>query len=296
MVEVFEFLPPPLGLQRFVKYIWTLEGKASSHTPYYHKALVDGCSQLLFAYQGGFTPLNSQDHQGPLLKSCLVAQSTTSQTYQLTEDFKVFGVCLYPFTVPYTSGVDGRDFIGRLYASYEMPGKLMSDVDMNIARLDHHDDRLGLLTDLFQPYQRQPEPRVLTVIRQMFHAQGPESITRVLRTSGMSSRHLQRQFKRYTGYTPKQLVRILRMQLTLSEQPDQPLSDIAAQTDYYDQSHLSNEFKSLAGTTPRAYFSGTDSATQWRQEGEEVAFFQSTGQKPLYHSAKLRPENTNGDD
>lgn len=296
MVDAFEFLPPPASLQRFVKYIWILEGKASLHSPYDHKALVDGCTQLLFAYQGGFTSLNVNGEQGPHLRSCLVAQSTTSQTYRLTEDFSLFGVCLYPFSIPFVSGIDGRDFIGRHYAPNELFGALMSDVELKMARLNHHDDRLALIIDLFRPFQKKPEPRILPIIREMFRAHSPDALARVLSTSGLSDRHLQRQYKRYTGFTPKQLMRILRMQLTLSEQSGQSLSDIAAQADYYDQSHLTNEFKSLAGTTPRAYFSGTDPASQWRQKGEEVAFFQSTRQKPLYYSAKLRPENKNGDD
>lgn len=296
MVEAFEFLPPPACLQRFIKYLWVLRGKASFQAPYAHKALVDGCSQLLFAYQGCFTRLNAQGHPGPSETSCLVAQSTTSQIYRITEDFSLFGVCLYPFTIPFVTGIDGRDFIGRQFSPGELPGTFKSDVASNRERLMHHDERLTLIDKLFQPYLGKYEPSVLRIIRGMFCAQSPETIARVLNASDISSRHLQRQFKRYTGFTPKQLSRILRMQLTLSEQSDQPLSDIAARTDYYDQSHFTNEFRSLAGTTPRAYFSGADPATLWRQKGEEVAFFQSTDQKPPYYSAKTRPENNHGDD
>ena len=250
---------------------------------------------MLFAYQGCFTRLNTQGHPGPSVTSCLVAQSTTSQVYQLTDDFSLFGVCLYPFTIPFVTGIDGRDFIGRHFALRDLPGSFMSDVALNRGRLMHHNERLALIGKLFQPYQRQREPSVLSTIRGMFCAQDPETIATVLNGSELSSRHLQRQFKRYTGFTPKQLSRILRMQLVLSERSGQPLADIAARTDYYDQSHFTNEFRRLAGTTPRAYFSGADPATQWRQKGEEVAFFQSTGQEPPYYSAKPRPENPHGD-
>lgn len=299
MLDTFEFLSPPAHLQKFVKYLWVIEGTASVQAPYHHRALVDGCTQLLFEYRGGFQRLQQNGQQSPRLKSALVAQTTTSLIYRITEDFSLFGICLYPFSIPYLMGIDGRDFIDGCFAPGEVFGGSMPDLEQAMLQADRHDGRLALTEELFRPYlNRMPdsEPTIFAILRDMFQAQKPDALNDLVHPETISSRHLQRQCKRYTGFTPKQLARILRMQLTLSEGSSQSLSGIAADGSYYDQSHFTNEFRVLAGTTPNDYFTGSQLDARWRWKGEEVAFFQSNVKPEHYPTGSANQENTDGDD
>lgn len=73
---------------------------------------------------------------------------------------------------------------------------------------------------------------------------------------GVSPRHLVAEYARHTGLTPKYFARIRRLQAAIGRigfaaAPE--WAGVAAVCGYYDQSHLINEFKALAGVTPTEY-------------------------------------------
>ena len=67
--------------------------------------------------------------------------------------------------------------------------------------------------------------------------------------------NLLRQFKQYTGLSPINYLITLRIQTAkeLMITTDLPLVQIALESGFYDQSHFSNCFVKLVGTTPKAY-------------------------------------------
>lgn len=86
--------------------------------------------------------------------------------------------------------------------------------------------------------------------------------------TGYTERHVQNLFRRWVGITPKQYARISRFQRLLQNLavnaaedpamlsaplPEPDWAQMALATGYYDQSHMANEFRALAGTTPGAY-------------------------------------------
>lgn len=73
---------------------------------------------------------------------------------------------------------------------------------------------------------------------------------------GVSNRHLNRAFQNAVGIGPKQFVRILRFQQVIKaaqQNVDLNWAEIAADTLYYDQSHMIAEVKRLTGMTPTAF-------------------------------------------
>ena len=72
---------------------------------------------------------------------------------------------------------------------------------------------------------------------------------------GMTSRYLQKLLYQHTGLSPKSFNKISRFQLSLRliAKNDQPLTSIAYDCGYFDQSHFIRDFKSFTGVTPSAY-------------------------------------------
>jgi AraC-like DNA-binding protein len=67
---------------------------------------------------------------------------------------------------------------------------------------------------------------------------------------GWSRRHLAEQFRAETGLAPKAAARVIRFERACDRlrAPDRPsLARVAAETGYVDQSHLSRDFRDLAG-------------------------------------------------
>jgi AraC-like DNA-binding protein len=82
-----------------------------------------------------------------------------------------------------------------------------------------------------------------------------DNIENVASRYGITSRYLQKVFLQYTGLTPKLYSKINRFQnsLQLVIKKDTPLTSIAYDCGYFDQSHFIKEFKSFTGLTPSGY-------------------------------------------
>lgn len=73
---------------------------------------------------------------------------------------------------------------------------------------------------------------------------------------GWSRQHLRRRFRAQLGLNPKESARILRFDASvrrLKASPVAPLSAVAADCGFTDQSHLTNEWTRLAGCTPSTW-------------------------------------------
>ena len=98
-----------------------------------------------------------------------------------------------------------------------------------------------------------PLTPAVTLISTEYHRQ--LSVAELAEAVSMSPSHFSRTFKSHFGATPHQYVRRVRLMAAsdLLATTDLPLSAVASQTGYYDQSHLSNEFVQHRGVTPTAY-------------------------------------------
>lgn len=75
---------------------------------------------------------------------------------------------------------------------------------------------------------------------------------------GVSERAIQLRFKKYVGYSPKELVRFLRFKQVVAHLLGHPATkvnwfDLIVQFGYHDQSHLIKDFKHFTGITPQQF-------------------------------------------
>ncbi|MFD3510424.1 helix-turn-helix domain-containing protein [Nocardia sp. NPDC058666] len=80
----------------------------------------------------------------------------------------------------------------------------------------------------------------------------PDLATRL----AVSERQLRNIFQTGTGMSPKHFARITRLRQVLAYAGNTPWSHLAAHTGYYDQSHLTADFRTLMGVPPAAYLRG----------------------------------------
>src|SRR5690606_20400422 len=79
-------------------------------------------------------------------------------------------------------------------------------------------------------------------------------VGRVVRESGYSHRTFLSQFRRSVGLTPKEYTRVVRLQRAIPRMREAgSFAELAAESGYSDQAHLSREFRAFAGVTPREY-------------------------------------------
>jgi AraC-like DNA-binding protein len=91
----------------------------------------------------------------------------------------------------------------------------------------------------------------------------------------VSERHLRSVFTETAGLAPKAYARIERVRSALDRLADGDLARLATEVGYYDQSHLTNEFRAVMGITPAAFAAGRRpppapcaSLGRWPRRGE----------------------------
>jgi len=83
-------------------------------------------------------------------------------------------------------------------------------------------------------------------------AMAEPDVRMLARESGYSERHLRRRLVAATGHSPRKLARIGRMQALLAAGRGESWARTAGEVGYYDESHMINDIRALAGATPQA--------------------------------------------
>ena len=100
-----------------------------------------------------------------------------------------------------------------------------------------------------------PDAGVVWAYGRLRATHGRARIGALARELGWSRARLAARFREQVGVAPKTVARMLRFEraAALAEHRDRSWAEIAAVCGYYDQSHLVNEFRAIAGRTPREY-------------------------------------------
>ena len=104
--------------------------------------------------------------------------------------------------------------------------------------------------------RRVVHPAVRWAIGRIEASAGQESVAKLARETGFTRKHLTHLFLREVGLTPKALARVHRFRaaLALLDGVDVvPWAEIAAHCGYYDQSHLTRDFRAFCGFTPAEF-------------------------------------------
>jgi AraC-like DNA-binding protein len=103
------------------------------------------------------------------------------------------------------------------------------------------------------------ESRVVRQAKELLSAdiESAVSLDKAAETAGLSRYHFLRVFKKATGIPPHAYRTIKRIEVAKSLiKQGIPISQVALETGFSDQSHFTNTFRNYIGSTPRQYLSG----------------------------------------
>jgi AraC-like DNA-binding protein len=248
----FGFYPTPPPLSTAVKAVWFARGtKVEFDVP--EPIVPDGCVEVVLNLADRFVQVDAGHAVQP--RDLLVGQMTRPTIASPTGDVDLIGIRFWP----------GRAGAVLRTPMWELQDRLVaaSNVLPNFDRLA--DDlrsvprasRLAHLTTVLAPYCARVSPDRLRhvdgALSRIAATHGTESIGALAAATGVTRRHLERQFREQVGLRVKQVARIARIQRVLSVvQSGASLSgaEIAASFGYSDQAHLIHECRALTGTTP----------------------------------------------
>jgi AraC-like DNA-binding protein len=104
---------------------------------------------------------------------------------------------------------------------------------------------------------RKPSPEVEWAWRRLVETGGAVAVGALTRELGWSRKRIVARFREEVGLAPKTVARIARFERAkrlVEETADPDWPRIALEAGYYDQSHLSNDFRRVTGRTPETFF------------------------------------------
>jgi AraC-like DNA-binding protein len=145
-------------------------------------------------------------------------------------------------------GDAGRRLVASLRGHRGDPGRIANAMHhallARVSTLTPRDESQARLVrdaiDELGPLVRRPTPLVREVAQRL----------------NLSERQLRTVFTLAVGVSPKRYARIQRVRVALALQGRFPLARLAVEAGYYDQSHLTSEFRATMGITPHAFISG----------------------------------------
>ena len=244
---------PPADLRDTIKCFW-YNRKDFGELQSEFEVVPDGYAEIIFHFGSGC----SMSHNGglqPLPSPFMMGLLDQPVLFYTKNRFEVIGIRCFPWTVfdllGLPSGKDGvRIFehpIARLQSTLNewiQAGK----IDKALAQVKQYflDARSRIATDsmLFKAGVA------------MRKANGTMPVSQVAAAAHTTVRTLERNFKRSSGFTVKDVSGLMRFEQArnhLWRYPDTNIAGLAHELGYTDQSHLSREFKRYSGTTPAAF-------------------------------------------
>jgi AraC-like DNA-binding protein len=240
-----EYKPLP-DLQHFIKCYWSYSADFSAGIPDdINPVIPDGCVDIIF------------DLNLPTQSQCFVVGPMTVPI-QNTEN-NLFGVRLMP---------------GKAASFFDSPLKEMTDQIVNINKIGklRTDDiaenlaseactvnkirYIGSVIDKILPNLPPLEKEIEFAIKAIELSKGIINVQKIASRIGWSRQHFTRRFLNITGLTPKffsQVIRVNRIIKACKDKRCHGLCDLALMGGYFDQAHMTNEFRRITGITPLVF-------------------------------------------
>ena len=262
-------IPPPLKLAQYIQFFWVLEGSAAAETPFYHRVLAESSPEWIFYCKGQFEVYGTGSDLHTTSFSCLSGQMQNFKKLHTLNDFCLFGVYLFPYTIPAIFGLPAHALSDQTVDTETLLGREGQLLEQKMFAASDHRQRAMLISQfILQRLAKSPETEspVFASIRKILFAPTALSIPALADDCYLSRRQFERKFIHYAGYSPKQFQRIARFNAVIKGFDKRPssLTEMAYSCGYYDQSHFIHDFRLFSGYNPKAFFTHQRDATDYR--------------------------------
>jgi AraC-like DNA-binding protein len=153
------------------------------------------------------------------------------------------------------------EFTGRVVELEAVFGREIDRLREQMGETRNDGERFALVESWLLTRMRAgtaPSPAVRYAVNAIRRGVEGLRIGQIAEETGLSHKHLLREFDRCVGLTPKMLARVCAFQRAIfwiGHKTDVDWADAAAACGYYDQAHFIHEFRAFSGLTPSRYLS-----------------------------------------
>ena len=260
---------PCEALSDYVRFFWTLEASVGSMEPFVHRALPDNCLELIFYCQGRFSISSSTGAEGNTFTSGVFGHAQKYRQFTTNSDFTLFGVYLYPHSFKMLFDLPANELTDAMVNCETLWGAEGRILEEKVMLAPDNARRVEIVSTFLLDRIKRTESShfgFMFLVKKIIANNTLISIPSFASDCNLSRRQLERKFKEFSGFSPKDFFRLVRFKNVLkeSEHPNKSLAQIAIDSGYYDQAHFNHEFKKYSGYSPREFFINCPEATDTR--------------------------------
>lgn len=257
---------PSETLRSYVKCYYLYESDAGH--PVLDRAFATGCIEIMFNLDGAQWECQKDGKYNQTARIEIWGQVIRPLPLRLKGKSQMMGIRFHPYGAALFLRDDMSLFNDQIVDLGSVMGEPVERLYEQLANAPHIGTRITLieafLTQRLKAISVKHDKIFLIreVMNELTHDDFFDNIENVASRHGVSARYLQKLFLQYTGLTPKLFSKINRFQksLVLIGRNTLPLTSIALQSGYFDQSHFIREFRSFTGTTPSGFDTNASSA------------------------------------
>ena len=262
----YQTFEPHPDLKPLVQCYWTLRVPAADDAG--RQLIVpDGSIEMAFILGDDIMRYTSGDEFILQPREMVLGQITRPFYIKPTGAVDSFAVRFYPYGFANLVRTDIDSLSNTETALAELFGaELSGSLAQRIVHAGGTESRIDIVEDFLLNKMSDREvvdTVVQTTVDAMLEAKGSGTIGTILKKDISRRRHLEREFRRKIGLSPKQLGKVIRLQMALKmllNRKSESLTDVAYESEYYDQAHFIRDFREFTGTTP-GRFLGDESMT-----------------------------------
>jgi AraC-like DNA-binding protein len=253
-VKYREVRPHPI-LRDTVRCFWTHEASYPTETE--QDITPDGCVELIFNFGSPYL-LRTTPGLSPLPVAVLVGFQEKPIPLLLRGTVKVVAARLFAWGAMALLQDNVASLAGAVSALGKEWDALVRRLSSEVGEGRYEQARTTLEEYLIrQALVRKYEGKLIQAAAKFLHrTRGQVRISELADACRLSTRQLERGFRRVVGISPKTFARTLRFeqaQRRLMFDPDAGLTGLAYECGYFDQAHFIKDFKAFAGRTPSEY-------------------------------------------
>ena len=255
----YQTFEPHPDLASLVKCCWTLEVPAETNSQR-QRIVPDGCLEMIFILGDDIKRYTSENEFIIQPRALVVGQITEPFIIEPTGYVRCFAARFYPFgfanfvTTPIKNLANKETPIAQLFG--EKPAK---ELEQKIIQATDTKERIEIIENfLLEKFknERTIDSVVKLTVDTILATKGNTSINAILKEDSTKRRQLERKFVDQIGISPKQLSKVIRLQTALKlllNQQSENLTQIAYESEYYDQAHFNRDFREFTGINPKDF-------------------------------------------
>lgn len=255
----YETYPPHSDLAALVKCHWILEVPGDFESPK-QRVVPDGCIEMFFILGDDVKRYTSEEEYIIQPRAMVYGQIKEPYIIQPTGYVDTFAVRFYPYGFASFTETPIQDLADRETLLTDLfDEKSARDLEKAIINATSTQARIKTIEEFLLKQLVNPATidRILkSTIDALWETGGSVPIQNILGEESSKRRSLERQFSKQVGISPKQLGKIIRLQAalkTLLTDQEKSLTQIAYESEYYDQAHFIKDFKEFTGINPKSY-------------------------------------------